>query len=571
MTGDAGESHDAAGFVDKELMREDLLVDMADLPQTARDLRDLFAKAGSFFEVGGYPAEVVTDKGLPMIVPLDVHRVVMRAHDLCRPVKLDEQGKLVPVTLPERVTKLYLAMRGDWLLRPLAGIGTSVLLRADGSISSETGYDPETQLWCAKVPALDVPTNPRREDAARALSRVRRMFRTFPFADSPRKLDADLRVEVIDVERPPGSDESAFLNGLLTAVCRPSMKLAPGFLVTAPSISGAGNGKGLLVRAISEIAFATAPAAVTAGGDKQELDKRIAAELVAGHPALFLDNVNGTTLRSDLLASVMTERPARVRLLGKTQMVDLNSAVFVGVTGNGLTVSLDLARRFLDCRLDAGCEDPESRDFKRDFIADVRTERAQLLVDLLTIWRWGRQSTLPQRGRPLGSYQQFCEWVRDPLLAQGCKDPVARVAEIKAKDPAREAIGELFAIWWKHHGATAVQVSQLHETVRKAADPHERGRQYVEARLRNLDGTRLGGFVLTRQACPGKWGAATYRLQRADAHTAIPAADVASNHGGLRGHGGLSSREPPMAPMPVEADDQVDSDECLGPGEEVEL
>ena len=92
-----------------------------------------------------------------------------------------------------------------------------------------------------------------------------------------------------------------------------------------------------------------APRAFTRGGDHQELDKRLASELIEAAPILFLDNVNGTMLRSDTLASVLTERPTRVRPLGRTQMVALNSTAFVALTGNGLSVSEDLARRFIVC------------------------------------------------------------------------------------------------------------------------------------------------------------------------------------------------------------------------------
>ena len=44
------------------------------------------------------------------------------------------------------------------------------------------------------------------------------------------------------------------------------------------------------------------------------MEKRIAAELIEGGPVLFLDNLNNTSFRSNLLASAMTERPARVRM-----------------------------------------------------------------------------------------------------------------------------------------------------------------------------------------------------------------------------------------------------------------
>jgi hypothetical protein len=40
----------------------------------------------------------------------------------------------------------------------------------------------------------------------------------------------------------------------------------------------------------------------------EELEKRIAAELIEGSPALFLDNLNNTAFRFNLLASAITER-----------------------------------------------------------------------------------------------------------------------------------------------------------------------------------------------------------------------------------------------------------------------
>jgi hypothetical protein len=48
--------------------------------------------------------------------------------------------------------------------------------------------------------------------------------------------------------------------------------------------------------------------------------------------------------------------------------------------GNGLTVTEDLARRFIVCELDARCEDPESRSFASGFLKDIERQRAELLV-----------------------------------------------------------------------------------------------------------------------------------------------------------------------------------------------
>ena len=296
------------------------------------------------------------------------------------------------MTLPDRVAQMYLDMHGEWGLPPLAGISTAPLLSADGSVRTADGYDPATALWCRSVPTLRLPKEPSREDAENALGLLRQAFRTFPFADAARRWDASLGVEVVDINTPPGRDESAFLLGLLTAVSRPSLWLAPGVLFTAPGVSGSGSGKGLLVRAICTIAFGIPPRPFTTGGKGQELEKRLAAELMEAQPSLFLDNANGLALRSDTLASVLTERPARVRVLGRSLMVPLNSTAFIAVTGNGLTVTEDLARRFILCELDARCEDPESRPFTSGFLKGIEHRRAELLAAVLTIWRWGRQN-----------------------------------------------------------------------------------------------------------------------------------------------------------------------------------
>jgi hypothetical protein len=299
------------------------------------------------------------------------------------------------------------------------------------------------------------------------------------------------------------------------------------------------------------IAFGRDPHAVTAGATMEELEKRVAAELMGGGPVLFLDNLNNTAFRSDLLASAITERPARVRLLGKSQMVMLNASAFVIMTGNGLSVSEDLARRFVAVEFDPRTEDPEARPFKTDIRAEVRDRRTELLAALLTIWRWGRIGTDIKRGLPLGSFEQWCRWVRDPLLALGCQDPVERVSEAKAGDCCRQMVVDLFTLWWERHGDQPVSVSQLHDDVTHAANSQGRSRQYIASYLASLAGTRMGGFVLTRQVPVGKWGKTTYALKM----TAEEA-----EHRGDRGPGGTSQAHE----QANGADDHV-SEECNVP------
>ena len=495
------------------LSKPQLYVQKGNLPATAQAVRDVLKGSVRLFDRGS-PCRIARTACTcqPAVEPLNRHSVVVAVHGVCQPVAHNGRGELVEVTLPDRVAQLYMEMRGEWELPPLDGISSAPLLAADGGIRSVEGYDPLTRLWCSGAVEVSVPACPSQVEAEAALAAIRHQFRTFPFADSPRRWDEKWECHVVDTSKPPEEDESAFLVGLLTAICRASLQHAPGFLVSAPKYSGAGTGKGLLIRAICEIAFGVQPSAFTLGNDHHELDKRLGAELAAAGQVIFLDNANGVTLRSDTLASALTERPARVRLLGTTRTVAINSAAFVAVTGNGVSVAEDLARRFLHCHLDAHCEDPEARRFKAGFLEEIVRNRSAVLGDCLTIWRWGRQNLVPV-GKPLGSFETWSAWCRDSLLALGCRDPVERTLKLKGNDSDRQFLTELFQLWWERHGSSPMKVSDLAVDVAALFNPHGRGRQYLARKVGQLENTRVAGFFFTRQSPAGRWSAATYALK----------------------------------------------------------
>ena len=396
--------------------KPDLIVHNADLPETVRALLKVLVDAGNLFDRGGVLVSLIrsADGSPPKARQLTYNNIIVEAHRHCQPVKFNANRARVEITLPVPVAKMLLDL-GEWGVQPLAGVTTAPLLAADGSILVRTGYDRAHAMWCEPVPDLTVPIRPTRTEAKAALLLLRNAFRTFPFAGSPMMPRGAMMV--VDTRKPPSAAESAFLTALLTACCRPSLRLAPGVLVVAPEVSGAGSGKGLLVRAICLIAFGCPPSAFTPGHDHQELDKRLVAALIEAAPAVFLDNLNSTALRSNTLASVLTERPAHVRIMGRSEMVPLNCAAFIAVTGNGLSVSEDLARRFLEVLLDPQCEDPEARPFPKGFLDRILKRRTELLAAALTIWRWGRQNAARlTRGLPIGSFETWAEWVRDPLL-----------------------------------------------------------------------------------------------------------------------------------------------------------
>jgi hypothetical protein len=504
-----------------------LLVRNADLPSTAREVAGLLAQTGKYFARGG-PVRIVPDaQGGFNPEPFRVETVVNAAHNIVQPYVVRRRNKRAEeedITLPDRVARLYLAMTDAWSLPPLRGIAYAPILATDGTTLTTEGYDPATGLWCGAVPDLSglLPERPSRKQAARALVTLRKMFSTFPFADAARIRGAD-GIERVDLTQPPKLDESGLLVGVLTAVCRPSLNLAPGLLLHAPSLTGSGSGKGLLVRGLCALAFGQPPHAFTGGADRAELEKSLSAVFMQAVPVVFLDNLNGVALRSDLLASALSEPVVGVRILGHSEMARVNANAFVVVTGNGLTLSEDLVRRFVTVELDARTEDPDARKFTGDFVADCSQRRAELLAAAVTIWRWGRlNSGRLKRGTPLGGYTDWCDWVRDPLVALGCADPVARVAENKAADPRRQEAANLLQTWHECHGSKAVLQRDLDKRVIDLLDPHGRGRQFVATRLAGMDGIRIAGFTLSRHKSDAKWSHATYAVVPIDGEVQSP-------------------------------------------------
>lgn len=520
-----------------------LLIDRNDPTTTVERLRDLLSASGMLYE-RGVPVILAPDSthGGMTVQVVTPDLLVLIAHKICRPYLLKElqEGIIEKDTrLPLDVARMYLAWHGSWNLPLLSGIASTPMLREDGSIHSSSGYESTSGIWFENIPDLSglVPTAPTAADAQLALRKIRNVFKTFCFADAETLLDPDTGIEIVDIDQPPGRDESAFIVALLTAAARSSVDKAPGILIRAASLSGAGAGKGLLARGICMIAFGTNPHAVTAGQSPEELEKRIGAELIEGSQILFLDNLNNRAFKSDQLASAITEDPARIRLFGKLQMVRVNTSAFILLTGNGLTVSEDLARRFVVLELDPRTENPEARAFTVNILAEVKERREELLGACLTIWRWGRLNSDLKSGIPLGSFERWCRWVRDPLLALGCHDPASRVSEAKQQDTRRQRVSEIFSTWWERHGDEPTYVNDLHEDVKILIDPQRKSPQNLNTQVQGLAGTRIAGFMLIKNKGNGKWSRNSYTLKKTDR---------AETHRDHRGH--KSSDDPPVQP-----------------------
>jgi hypothetical protein len=389
--------------------------------------------------------------------------------------------KWVSIDPAERVAKIILSRAGVGKFPQVAGVITTPTLRPDGSILTEPGYDPSTRLYLAlddnlAMPAM--PVAPSRADALEALSLLRDLLSGFPFV-SP-------------------VDRAVALSGIMTAVLRGAVSVAPMHGFRAHT---AGTGKSLLVDVAATIATGRLCPVIAAGKTEEETEKRLGALLRDGVPVVSLDNVSGE-LGGDALAQ-MTERPlVRVRILGKSEAPEFECKAAVFATGNNLVLVGDMVRRAVVCTLDARVERPELREFNFDPIDRVLQNRGAYVAACLTIARAYRVAGAPKACRPLGSYGDWSDMVRAPLIWLGEADPVASMETAREEDPELAAIRELFAQLPHHFGEREWTTAELI----KIACERSYGREFIRPELRELllrvageggavSGKRLGKFL----------------------------------------------------------------------------
>lgn len=345
---------------------------------------------------------------------------------------------------PAKVAATLLAREGRWRLPPVAGIITTPTLRPDGSLLAEAGYDPATRLYLMLDEGLvlpEIPEAPSPAQAREALDLLLHPLSGFPFVGAV--------------------DRAVALSGIITAVVRPALPVAPAHGIRAHS---PGTGKSFLVDLFAAIATGRPCAVMAVGKSEEETEKRLGALLLNGAPVISLDNVNGE-LGGDTLCQ-MTERPlVRMRILGTSEAPEIECRATIFATGNNLTLVGDMTRRAVLCTLDAGVERPERREFAFDPLAEILANRGAYVAAAITIVRAYRAAGAPKVCGPIGSYGAWSDTVRSALIWLGEADPVASMDVMRDEDPERTALSELITAWSEHlsEGSfyTTAQVDQI--------------------------------------------------------------------------------------------------------------
>lgn len=386
-----------------------------------------------------------------------------------------------PIDCPHSVASAYLS-RPEKKLPHLVGIVNAPTMRADGTILQEPGYDAATRLiYDPRGAAFPrIADNLDLADAIDALVALREPLEEFPFVTE--------------------ADESVAISAMLSAIMRASLPATPMHGVSAPA---AGTGKSLLMDIPSIMATGAALPVSSQGPDEQEIEKRIASSLIEGDCIVSFDNCS-RPLKSSLLCQALTQDLINVRLMGHHKNVKVPTAALFFATGNNLRIVGDLTRRTIICALDAKEEHPEQRTFRRrKLLSFVEKQRGALVAAGLTIVRAYKLAGSPLKGkrRPLGSFEAWCETVRDAMIWSGCADPCATMKQVREGDPEREALAALMAPWWKLLGERPILASELIERAIAAKGDSDllQALSAVAGEGQNINPRRLGAYLSAHQ------------------------------------------------------------------------
>jgi hypothetical protein len=373
-----------------------------------------------------------------MLVRTSREWVMKRSDEVAQWQKWQREGKGKWVnTEPSTKHVNALFNQGSWTqLRPLDAIARSPFVRPDGSICDTPGYDRRSRvLYVPNAVFPEIPLDPDRDSASRALERIRGVFDQFPWKE-------------------PAS-ESAFLSHILSEVARLAIDRCPMYFYDAPS---AGTGKGLLQEMAARIVHGSDPALRAWVGEGDEIRKALYAAVLAGDRSLWFDNLpDGHKTRSAELCAFITSSTWTDRKLGESESIGVPNRLILVASGNNITPTGDLARRSLVVRIDANTEHMKYRVFKipmlRRYVMDHRPE---LLVAALTIIRAYTLATLRDgkisQGMPvtLPSFEEWSHLCRDPLIWLGLPDPI--VTQENETDDESGDVGAIFAMLYAQFG-----------------------------------------------------------------------------------------------------------------------
>jgi hypothetical protein len=457
-----------------------------ELADTVSEACDALAKVDppAVFSRGGRVVEVVEadamgpleigTAGFTRIAEIGRHRMrVCLAEHIIWLKPPDKDGYECQVKPPLDVADAILD-QARWPFKRLTALSQCPILRPDGSVCCEPGYDNVSGGYFDAT-GLDGRENWVTDDINWAMKTLCYPISQFPWVSD--------------------TDRSAALAMLLTMVARPAIRgSVPAFLVNSTT---PGTGKTLLARWAMSVFMRGEPCKGTQADSDSETRKMMVAALLEGNPVMFIDNLSGSFGSPTMDAFITGVSGGRE--LGKSKMVIGDWRAVIVMTGNNVMVKGDLGRRVIPINIDAGMERPELRQGFEivDLLSWTRENRGELLRAALSIPVGYCKAGRPNAATPggLGSFEEWSDLVRGALMWAGMPDPAAgQERMMESQDEEMEVAAEMVSALVSEFGDVAFTIR---EVMQRGTDSMTGGAEVTTLGMA-LDGACGGRKVTSR-------------------------------------------------------------------------
>ncbi|HWR50331.1 MAG TPA: hypothetical protein VN428_04450 [Bryobacteraceae bacterium] len=332
------------------------------------------------------------------------------------------------VSPPEDLTRDILACN-EGQFPPLGVLTQLPILRHDGSLRLEPGYDPVTRAYYQPTPGFVLPpiaAAPGGTELIAAIDSLDEAIGQFPFESA--------------------ADKANCIGLLLTPILRVTFRMkAPLALIDAPKW---GTGKTLLGMVVYAVATGTEGTVCVAPATEEEWRKRMMSILDRGSAVVIIDNID-QTLRSPALSAVLTTSYWEDRILGRSEDVRLPNVSSWIATGNNIVLGAEMGRRAYRIRLDAQVANPAKRTgFKRtdqELLDWVREQRGTLVAALLTMIRAWWVDGRPKADVPaFGSFNTWAQTVGGILHHAGIEEFLGNLETVQQQADEESAQWDQF-------------------------------------------------------------------------------------------------------------------------------
>ena len=345
-----------------------------------------------------------------------------------------------------------------------------------GSELQEPGYDESTGYFCAsrQKPSLDIPLS----ECKKLL--FDELLIDFPFTSESSKTHAI----------------ALMLNALIRPML-PENACTPLFVIDS---SSPGTGKGLLAHVCT--GFISEPSMQVLPEREEELKKSISSLLMSSPTFVIFDNIS-RVIKSQSLASVLTNPIWADRLLGSTKMLRLPNLATWIVTGNNCQLADEITRRSIYIRLDSNVERPWSRTgFKhanlRKYVIDNQPRILSALMSMIKLWI---DAGRPKGKISIGSFEAWAETISGILEVCGIRSFMENQDMLYDRlDDERQAWSGFVEEWHQEYGEHDVSVKTLYGLA--ATDEDGNGKGLLDEQLlkfRTEHARRIGLGRLLRE------------------------------------------------------------------------